>query len=264
MTAPGPLAIVTGATGGIGAALVAALADRGCHLLSIGRNPSALDGLQERHAARAPIEAMPADLGAGAELERLAAAITGHPAVTSASEAVLFNCAGTIAPITPIHELGAEAVEHAMRVNVVAPTVLTAALLKARASRSTGRTTVVQVSSGAGLRPVSGWAAYCVSKAALNMLAQCVAEEAGRYAHHVRGVAVNPGATDTDMQRAIRGADALEVPCTARFRRQFADGQLRTPAAVAARLVALALADEWPTEGFVDFNTTVWTDQSAW
>jgi benzil reductase ((S)-benzoin forming) len=263
MSDPAPLAIVTGATGGIGAALIAELADRGCRLLAVGRNPTALSELRERHAALAPIEVMPADLGASADLDGLAEAIAGHPGVSTATEAVLFNCAGTIAPIAPVHALAAEAVEHAVRINVVAPTVLTAALLRARASRRTGRTTLVQVSSGAGLRPVSGWAAYCVSKAALNMLAHCVAAEAGRYAHDVRGFAVNPGATDTGMQQAIRDADPRAVPSAAHFRRLFADGQLRTPSSVAARLVALALADAPPTDVFVDFNTMAWPNEPA-
>ncbi len=180
-----PVALVTGASRGIGAAVARALAP-GHDVLLGGRDRTALDALSaELPGSRPwPVELTDPDAVARAVagIERL------DVLVHSAGSGVL----GTVAD-TP-----ADVWRRQFDVNVVAVAELTRLLLPAlRAAR--GR--VVLVNSGAGLNARPGWASYAASKFALRAFADALrAEEAP---HGVRVTSVHPGRTDTDMQRQV-------------------------------------------------------------
>jgi NAD(P)-dependent dehydrogenase (short-subunit alcohol dehydrogenase family) len=98
---------------------------------------------------------------------------------------------------------------------------------------------IVNVSSGAAVNPVAGWSAYCAAKAGLDMLTKTAALE-------LRGTpitvnALHPGMVNTDMQEDIRSVDTdgsrLDF---ARFHAAHAEGELRTPDAVARMIYWLA------------------------
>lgn len=180
-----PVALVTGASRGIGAAVARTLAP-GHDVLLGGRDRAALDALAaELPGSRAwPVELTdPAAVaGAAAGIERL------DVLVHSAGTGVL----GTVA------ETPAAVWRRQFEVNVVAVAELTRLLLPAlRAAR--GR--VVLINSGSGLTARGGWASYAASKFALRAFADALrAEEAP---HGVRVTSVHPGRTDTDMQRQV-------------------------------------------------------------
>jgi NADP-dependent 3-hydroxy acid dehydrogenase YdfG len=180
-----PVALVTGASRGIGAAVARALAP-GHDLLLGGRDRDALDAL----AAQLPgSRAWPVEL---TDPDAVAAAVAGierlDVLVHSAGSGVLGTVADTPAAVW----------RRQFEVNVVAVAELTRLLLPAlRAAR--GR--VVLLNSGAGLNARPGWASYAASKFALRAFADALrAEEAP---HGVRVTSVHPGRTDTDMQRAV-------------------------------------------------------------
>jgi NADP-dependent 3-hydroxy acid dehydrogenase YdfG len=194
VTAPAirPLALVTGASRGIGAAVARALAPTHDVLLG-GRDPSALAavGADLSGARPWPVELTdPAALAAAvADIERLD---------------VLVHSAG-IGPLGTIEESPAEQWRQTFEVNVVAVAELTRLLLPAlRAAR--GR--VVLVNSGAGFTARPGWGSYAASKFALRAFGDALrAEEA---ANGVRVTSVHPGRTDTEMQRAVVAHEGRE------------------------------------------------------
>jgi NADP-dependent 3-hydroxy acid dehydrogenase YdfG len=187
VTAPDgrPLALVTGASRGIGAAVAQALAPTHDLLLG-GRDADALTAVAaDLPSARAwPVELT--DSGA------LTAAVAGIDRLD-----VLVHCAG-ISPLGNIEDSLAEQWRRTFEVNVVAVAELTRLLLPAlRAARGQ----VVCINSGAGHTARPGWGSYAASKFALRAFADALrAEEA---AHGVRVTSVYPGRTDTDMQRAV-------------------------------------------------------------
>jgi len=180
-----PVALVTGASRGIGAAVARALAP-GHDVLLGGRDQAALDALAaELPGSRAwPVELTDpvAVAEAAAGIERL------DVLVHSAGTGVLGTVADTPAAVW----------RRQFEVNVVAVAELTRLLLPAlRAAR--GR--VVLLNSGSGLTARAGWAPYAASKFALRAFADALrAEEAP---HGVRVTSVHPGRTDTDMQRQV-------------------------------------------------------------
>lgn len=180
-----PVTLITGATGGIGAALARALAPAHDLILQ-GRDEARLAALCAEVGGRP----LPLDLTQPRTFE---AALAGLGRVTN----VVHN-AGVV-------ELGAVAEQehavwtHTLAVNVVAPAALTRVLLPSvRAERGT----LVFINSGAGLRANPGWASYAASKFALRALADALREEEAP--HGVRVTSVYPGRTATPMQQKVR------------------------------------------------------------
>jgi NAD(P)-dependent dehydrogenase (short-subunit alcohol dehydrogenase family) len=97
----------------------------------------------------------------------------------------------------------------------------------------------VNISSGAGRRPVQGWAAYCAAKAALDMATRVVALEAQARRKPVEAVSLAPGVIDTAMQGEIRGTSAEQFADVERFRAMKAEGKLRDAGDVAADILRL-------------------------
>jgi NADP-dependent 3-hydroxy acid dehydrogenase YdfG len=182
---PRPLALITGASRGIGAAVARRLAPDHDLLLG-GRDAAALADL----AAELPgATAWPVELTDDAAL---AAAASGIERLD-----VLVHSAG-VGLLGRVDETPAATWRRQFEVNVVAVAELTRLLLPAlRAAR--GR--VVLLNSGAGLRARAGWASYAASKFALRAFADSLRDEEG--AAGVRVTSVHPGRTDTDMQRGV-------------------------------------------------------------
>jgi NADP-dependent 3-hydroxy acid dehydrogenase YdfG len=187
-----PLALVTGASRGIGAAVARALAPTHDLLLG-GRNAGAVEEVA----------------GALPGARPWVVELTDPQAVRSATDGidrldVLVHSAG-VADIAPLADTSVEVWQRTLEVNVVAVAELTRLLLPAlRAARGH----VVLVNSGAGLRANPGWGAYAASKFALRAYADVLrAEESG---HGLRVTSVHPGRVATDMQRAVRASEGGE------------------------------------------------------
>ena len=200
-----PLALVTGASRGIGAAVARALAPRHDLLLG-GRDTVALNALAAELPRSRPWPVELTDEVAVAE------AVGGIERLD-----VLVHSAG-IGLLGTVADTSAATWRRQFEINVVAVAELTRLLLPAlRAAR--GR--VVVLNSGAGLSALPGWASYAASKHALRAFADALrAEEAG---HGVRVTSIHPGRVDTEMQRAVvaqergdyRAADYLRADSVA-------------------------------------------------
>lgn len=217
-----PLALVTGASRGIGAAVAEALAPTHDLLLG-GRDVDALKAVASGlpGAREWPVELT--DPGA------LADAVAGIDRLD-----VLVHSAG-IGPLGTVEGSPAAQWRQTFEVNVVAVAELTRLLLPAlRAAR--GR--VVCINSGAGFTARPGWGSYAASKFALRAFADALRGEEA--ANGVRVTSVHPGRTDTDMQRSVIAHEGGEYD---------ADRFLRTESVARAVLLAVtAPADAEITE----------------
>ncbi|MGX7823811.1 SDR family oxidoreductase [Actinokineospora sp. 24-640] len=179
-----PLALITGASRGIGAAVAASLADTHTLLLG-GRDPAALSSLADALPDARP---WPVEL---TDAAALATAVAGVDRLD-----VLVHSAG-MGRVGPLTSASAELWRRMYEVNVIAVAELTRLLLPAlRAAR--GR--VILLNSGAGRVANAGWGPYAASKFALRAYADVLrAEEPD-----LRVTTVYPGRTATDMQRTVR------------------------------------------------------------
>jgi NADP-dependent 3-hydroxy acid dehydrogenase YdfG len=183
-----PTSLVTGATGGIGSAVVRLLAGRGHRVLAAARPSAALDTLCAAVPSAVPT---PVDLTRPQELP---AAIRDLDLLD-----VLVHAAG-VSEVASVADTPHEVWADTMAVNVTGPATLTRALLPAlRAAR--GR--VVFVNAVAGLHEVPRWSHYAGSKAALTELADSLRLEEA--AAGVRVTSIYPGGVATEMLRKVRG-----------------------------------------------------------
>lgn len=150
-------------------------------------------------------------------------------------KAVLINNAGIIEPVAPLDRADVDDIERNIVVNLVAPMVLMRRFIAATAHVPLRR--VINISSGAGRRPIFGWAAYCAAKAGLDMATRVVALEAEARGLAVEAVSLAPGVIDTGMQGTVRGASAEDFADVERFRQMKAEGALRDADDVAADIL---------------------------
>lgn len=193
----GKVAVVTGASRGLGKALSAALADRGATVVMVARGEEALGRAAAEirdHGGRAvPLAYDVADKEAIHRIAGLAAELAGPVDI-------LVHNASTLGPVPMplLLDLDCESLEEVMAVNLMGPFRLTKAIGGAMALRGAG--TVVFVSSDAAVSAYPGWGAYGVTKAAADHLARSFAAELAE--HGVRVFAVDPGEMDTEMHAA--------------------------------------------------------------
>lgn len=180
--------LVTGATGGIGMALVRAAGQRGYRVLAAGRDPARLADICAEVPGAVPIVLDlrdPAD--AALKLGELS------------SLDVLVHNAG-IAEVASVEETPVEVWQETLTVNVVAAAELTRVLLPAlRAAAGS----VVFINATPGMRAVPRWSAFVASKAALRELADSLRAEEAQ--HGVRVTTIYPGGTATELLRRLRG-----------------------------------------------------------
>jgi NADP-dependent 3-hydroxy acid dehydrogenase YdfG len=183
--------LVTGASGGIGSALVVALLADGHTVTAVGRDPERLRPLADRGA-----RALVADLNDVGSLAQAVEA-AGAAEVTNEQHA-LVHCAG-VADIALVAETAPEVWQRTLTVNVAAAAELTRLLLPAL-RRARGH--VVFVHASPWMRAVPRWSAFVASKAALRELADSLRAE--EMPNGVRVTTIYPGATATEKLREIR------------------------------------------------------------
>jgi len=235
----GKVALVTGATSGIGQACAKAFATAGAKVACVGRNEKALQDVSSE-IRKLDAEALPirADLAATGEAERVVAeTIKNFGGID-----VLVNAAGHISSGT-IENTSLEAWDDMMNVNVRAPYQL---MQKALPSLIERRGNIVNVSSVTGLRAFPGVLAYCVSKAALDQLTRCAALELA--AKGVRVNAVNPGVVVTQIHKRGGMSDEAYAAFLEHSKTTHPLGRTGRPEEIAALVLFLA-SDEasWVT-----------------
>ena len=191
----GKLALVTGASRGIGAATSEALAEVGAHVILVARTGKALEDVEERiHGAGGSATIAPLDITDGESVAKLAAAVAGR---WHALDIMVLNAA-MLGSLTPVEHIDAKEYGRIIATNLLAPQALIAAFDPML--RKAERADLVAVTSSVGSEPRAFWGAYGSSKAALETLVLSYADEtehAGKIKVHV----VDPGATRTRMRQ---------------------------------------------------------------
>jgi NAD(P)-dependent dehydrogenase (short-subunit alcohol dehydrogenase family) len=219
----GRLALVTGASRGIGAATAEALASEGAHVILTARTAAGLEEVESRiHDAGGSATIAPLDLTEGDSIAKLGTAFVQR---WQALDIMILNAA-MLGPLTPASQIDSGEFNRVLTLNLLAQQNMIANFDQMLRNSGRGRLIVLTASVGQNPRPF--WAAYGASKAALENLVLSYGEEIRRLSS-VKVAIVDPGATATAMRaRAFPGED----PST-----------LKSPAVVADAIVTLLTGD---------------------
>lgn len=215
------VALVTGASRGIGAATAIALAAQGAHVVLTARSAKALEDIEQAiFDAGGSATIAPLDLTENESIARLATAIGGR---WDALDLLVLN-AGTLGSLSAVPAIDPKELAAVLTLNVSAQVALIQSfdpmLRRAKAGK------VIGITSSVGRKPRAYWGAYGASKAAFDTLLGVYGDEMAEISR-VRTAIIDPGATRTAMRaRAYPGEDPASV---------------KPPEVVAARIVALAI-----------------------
>jgi NAD(P)-dependent dehydrogenase (short-subunit alcohol dehydrogenase family) len=202
----GRLALVTGASRGIGAATAEALAAAGAHVVLTARTAEGLEAVEERiHAAGGSATIAPLDLTESDGVARLADAVAER---WEALDLLVLNAA-TLGSLTPVAQIDGKEFNRVLTLNVLASQAMIAGFDPLLRKSEAGR--LLALTSSVGRAPRAYWGAYGASKAALETLILSYAEEVRNLAP-LKVAIVDPGATATKMRaRAYPGEDQAQL-----------------------------------------------------
>ena len=164
----------------------------------------------------------------------------------NAQKIYLINNAGALGFIKPMGKQDADTIIKNYTLNLIAPSVLINAFIACYDSTDAEKV-IVNMSSGAGKKPIDGWAVYCASKAGLDMLSRVVdAEQQVRAEHPLDNIhkgfrifSIAPGVVDTDMQSEIRSANKADFSRVEDFISYKVNNELSEAAVVSEKYIKL-------------------------
>jgi benzil reductase ((S)-benzoin forming) len=213
--------IVTGVSRGFGKAIAEQYLANGEHVLGIGRTT---------HIHHPCFRFMKCDLSNLEDVESLKFDVFN-------GSITLINNAGILGNVKRLSDQSSLDISEVLTVNVAAVAILTNKVYQHSIDKD--KFTLVNISSGAANRPIPSWAAYCASKAALQMLTETFFLEEKENGNDIRVYSVSPGVIDTGMQEQIRETREEDFSSVEKFRQLKADDELFSPEEAANRLLAL-------------------------
>ena len=224
-------ALITGAGTGIGRALCERLLKKNHEVIGVGRRPAPLEKFKRDFGKSVTI--VEADVGTVSGRNKI------HSVVKKQKLDLLVHNAAVLDPVGPISKMKRREWQKHFQINFEGPVFLTQKLLPCLGTGSR----ILNISSGAAHRSIQGWAAYCMSKAALHMSYECWKEELSGQGILVGSV--KPGVVDTAMQEQIRNLDEERFPMLENFRSLKRNNELLDPNTV-SRFLAWLLLDAKP------------------
>jgi NAD(P)-dependent dehydrogenase (short-subunit alcohol dehydrogenase family) len=201
------IALVTGASRGIGRAAAVALAEAGAHVVAVARTQGGLEELDDeiKQLTGQPATLAPMDIAEGDGLDRLGFAL--HERYGRVD--IVVHAAAILGPMTPVSHIEAKHWDRVMAVNLTATYRLIRSLEPLLRASEAGR--AIFLTSGRAARPKAFWGPYGASKAAMEHIVRTWADELEQTS--VRAVLLDPGVMRTKMRaEAMPGEDPTTLP----------------------------------------------------
>ncbi len=237
------IAIITGVSRGLGLSLAKLMLESGVDVIGISRmeNKKLLEKAAENNQFYKHFSCDLSDITA---LDKMIMEVyeTLQAREGQVETIYLINNAGVVEPINQAANINSVELLKHVKINTVAPMVLTNKLLKL-ATADEIPLIAANVSSGAAEGAISGWSAYCSTKASINMYTKTVALEQAELETGNKIIAFSPGIMDTDMQETIRSSSTEEFAEVERFKEYKMNNNLRNTKIVAGVLIDI-ITDE--------------------
>jgi NAD(P)-dependent dehydrogenase (short-subunit alcohol dehydrogenase family) len=212
----GKIALITGASQGIGAAVAKAYAKEGAHVILLARNVAGLEVLDDEiKALGGSATIMPVDLLKLEALDQLGPVLYERFGKLD----IFVGNAGMLGTLGPLTHADPKEFQKVMDINVMANYRLIRTLDPLLKASDAGR--VILVSTGASVtKGRAYWGAYAISKAGLESMANVYAQECAQT--NVRVNVIDPGAVRTDMRKSAKpGEDPMSLPAPEDMTQEF-------------------------------------------
>ena len=212
---------ITGVSSGLGKALAEKLLSEGQKVTGIGRNNS---------IEHSNYSFLHCDLRNHTSVSQLKLEVDQQ-------ECILINNAGMMGTIDRFSNSDHQLLQEVMQVNTISPMELAKNFYSQLKNKN--NFTLVNISSGAANKAIPSWAAYCASKAALNMMTEAFFLEEKELGNLPNIFCVAPGVIDTSMQTQIRNSSKEQFSSVENFKRMKNEGELFSPSEAADKLLRL-------------------------
>ena len=210
-------ALITGSSKGIGKELSLLLLKKGYTVFGYSRTNS----IRHKNFHFNQI-----DLSSIQNLESI-----NFPKLDEDEHVCLINNAGEIGEIDKFGNKKTNDIINEFNLNTVAPTILSNSFIRSYQDQS-NHPIIINISSGAALRPIESWGTYCQSKAALDMLTKIINQEH----NSIKAYSIYPGVVDTEMQKKIRDTDIEKFALKDVFVEYFRNNELVDPKIISKKI----------------------------
>ena len=210
-------ALITGSSKGIGKELSLLLLEKGYTVFGYSRTNS----IRHKNFHFNQI-----DLSSIQNLESI-----NFPKVEEDEHVCLINNAGEIGEIDKFGNKKTNDIINEFNLNTVAPSILSNSFIRSYQYQS-NHPIIINISSGAALRPIESWGTYCQSKAALDMLTKIINQEH----NSIKAYYIYPGVVDTEMQKKIRDTDIEKFALKDVFVEYFRNNELVDPKIISKKI----------------------------
>ena len=210
-------ALITGSSKGIGKELSLLLLEKGYTVFGYSRTNS----IRHKNFHFNQI-----DLSSIQNLESI-----NFPKVEEGEHVCLINNAGEIGEIDKFGNKKTNDIINEFNLNTVAPSILSNSFIRSYQDQS-NHPIIINISSGAALRPIESWGTYCQSKAALDMLTKIINQEH----NSIKAYSIYPGVVDTEMQKKIRDTDIEKFALKNVFVEYFRNNKLVDPKIISKKI----------------------------
>ncbi|MFA9558580.1 (S)-benzoin forming benzil reductase [Evansella sp. AB-rgal1] len=236
--------IVTGASKGLGEAVVKALLKPDYHLICVARS-SNNQLLETAEKNNVKLDYIQFDLSDVSNVATLVQTIFSKIDKSNINSISFINNAGMLDPMKPMEKCEPEEITTNLQVNLVTPMILVSEFMKNTAQLDVEKR-IINVSSGAGKNPIFGWGCYGASKAGIDLFSQTIGIEESNKQYPVKVTSFAPGIIDTNMQQQIRSTTVENFSQVDKFIDYKEQGMLLQPETVAQVIVKLLTTSEFP------------------
>ncbi|MFD1065772.1 (S)-benzoin forming benzil reductase [Oceanobacillus locisalsi] len=233
------IAIITGASKGLGASVAKLFLESGIHVAGMSRtdNNKLYDYAKENNTH---YDFIPCDLSDKDSIQAACKKLDDFVFQDTLSKLYLINNAGLVDPIDRAENIDMDSLMKQIQVNTTAPMFLTNHFLRKATENNVQLLTAI-VTSGAAEKPKYGWSVYCSTKASMNMYTKTVAIEQKETGHKI--IAFSPGVMDTGMQETIRSSSQGAFKDVESFRALKENNQLKDADMIGGVLIDILMDD---------------------
>ena len=223
------IALITGASRGIGKALATTYFNNGWQVITFSRTKSDLPP---------EIKQIQIDLSKTEELSVGFENAFAEVNIGSINRFTLINNAGRLGKISDINNIPLSDIGLSIQLNVTVVMQMSSLFIQ-KSQEINAIKSIINISSGAAINPYQGWSVYCSSKAAVDMFTKTVALEQESKEFPIKITGIRPGVVATEMQQQIRNTSEKDFRKVAKFKELFHTNKLSQPIYVAVKIYNL-------------------------